>query len=179
MLKEKIKTNRRPQLKQIMKYKNPEIVARFCRDLGVSKEVGDQIFKDMLGFLYLCGAYLYYSQQKAEGKKLKRQVPREFPLLKEMLIIDEMWHTFVLYTVEYEAFSMKYFGRFMHHIPTPTLKLKKVKIDHFSKQDFESYLEFVWDELGEDFVDRWFTKFPRVYSMKKIRSLQLKVAEAA
>jgi hypothetical protein len=32
--------------------------------------------------------------------------------------IDEVWHNFVLFTRQYEAYCQKYFGRFMHHAPS-------------------------------------------------------------
>jgi len=31
--------------------------------------------------------------------------------------IDEVWHQFVLFTAEYEAFSLAFFGRYVHHFP--------------------------------------------------------------
>ena len=32
--------------------------------------------------------------------------------------MDEMWHTFVLFTKEYAAYCEEKFGRFVHHVPT-------------------------------------------------------------
>ena len=34
------------------------------------------------------------------------------------MAIDEMWHTFVLFTQPYAAFCQRYFGRFIHHAPS-------------------------------------------------------------
>lgn len=34
------------------------------------------------------------------------------------LSVDEAWHQFVLFTAEYSAFCMKYFGRYRHHAPS-------------------------------------------------------------
>ena len=31
--------------------------------------------------------------------------------------VDELWHTFVIFTREYESFCQKVAGRFMHHVP--------------------------------------------------------------
>jgi hypothetical protein len=34
------------------------------------------------------------------------------------LCVDEAWHQFVLFTVEYSGFCTKYFGRYRHHFPS-------------------------------------------------------------
>jgi hypothetical protein len=34
------------------------------------------------------------------------------------LRVDEVWHQFVLFTVEYSAFCDKYFGHYVHHAPS-------------------------------------------------------------
>jgi hypothetical protein len=36
-------------------------------------------------------------------------------------IADDLWHEFILYTRQYEAFCRKAFGRFMHHTPAVVL----------------------------------------------------------
>jgi len=36
----------------------------------------------------------------------------------DLLIIDEMWHNFILFTPVYAQFCERFFGRFVHHIPT-------------------------------------------------------------
>ena len=35
-----------------------------------------------------------------------------------LLILDEVWHTFILYTKDYSQFCLEYFGRYIHHAPT-------------------------------------------------------------
>lgn len=32
-------------------------------------------------------------------------------------MVDEAWHTFVLFTTEYTDYGYRYFGRFIHHVP--------------------------------------------------------------
>ena len=36
-------------------------------------------------------------------------------------VTDDLWHEFILYTREYQAFCKKAFGRFMHHTPAVVL----------------------------------------------------------
>jgi hypothetical protein len=36
-------------------------------------------------------------------------------------VVDELWHEFILYTKNYQAFCQKAFGRYMHHTPAAVL----------------------------------------------------------
>lgn len=37
-------------------------------------------------------------------------------------VVDDLWHEFILFTKNYEAFCFKAFGGFLHHTPVATLK---------------------------------------------------------
>jgi hypothetical protein len=47
------KASSKKNLNRMLKYKNPEIIARFCKDFGVTKKEANTIFKDMIRFLWL------------------------------------------------------------------------------------------------------------------------------
>jgi len=38
-------------------------------------------------------------------------------------IVDEAWHTFILFTAEYESFCRKGFNKFLHHTPAAVLSI--------------------------------------------------------
>jgi hypothetical protein len=40
-------------------------------------------------------------------------------------VVDDLWHEFILYTRNYEAFCQKSFGRFLHHAPAAVLSSVK------------------------------------------------------
>ncbi len=40
-------------------------------------------------------------------------------------VVDSLWHEFILYTKDYQAFCDKAFGQFMHHSPAVTLSKNK------------------------------------------------------
>ena len=169
-------------LNRILKYKNPEVVARFSKSLGISKKASEVVFEDMLRFLWLT------KRVEVQREKNSRKPLPDVSILEPMLIIDEMWHTFVLYTKEYMAFSEYYFGHFMHHEPTPVLRPEITQMHddheapisyHSTGEELEQLIEYVWDELGEDVALRWFKTFPKKYPKKEIRKRQLKHADAA
>ena len=159
-----------PKLESVLKYKNQEVVARFRKEFGVSKRHADVIFEDMLRFIWL--------SVKAEvlNQRGSRQAPPSVDMLDQMLIIDEMWHTFVLYTVDYTNFSHRYFGEFIHHVPTPTLPVKAGSNHEepgaVPEDSLERQVEFVITHLGERVAKRWFLEFPKKYPEKKLQKMR-------
>jgi len=172
---ERIKTIKNVSLKRLLEYENPEVVARFCKDLGVSKKFASTVFKDMLRYLYLDAKFQRAMQAKVSGRTRKR-LPKVVLVTKQMLIIDEMWHSFVLYTKDYTAFSHKYFGIYIHHVPAPALKQTPTFIAELDRDEMYTYLKFIQDELGEDVVERWFVEYPR-FNKTKILQMQLKAVK--
>lgn len=43
-------------------------------------------------------------------------------------VVDDLWHEFILFTRDYQAFCQTAFGNFLHH--TPAVKMGKVKSDN-------------------------------------------------
>lgn len=166
-------------LKKILKYKNSEIVARFCVRYGVSKATANVIFKDMLCFFWLARRA---DELRREGAQ---NVPEHVDILEPILIIDEMWHTFVLYTRDYIDFSCRYFGEYFHHDPARVIAPKKMINTHAekvpekfaSREELEIFAAFVWQELGESTAKRWFQSFPKKFSRKEIYRRQAKFAD--
>ncbi len=74
---------------------------------------------------------------------------------REMHEIDDMWHTFLLFTQDYAEFSMNYFGYFLHHSPNTEGG------DHESeayKEELTKYLSYIYDHLGEKTLRTWFAE---------------------
>ena len=160
-------------LNRILQYKNPEVVARFSKSLGIPTKTSELIFKDLLRFLWLS------QNAKIENSKKPGSAPNVV-LMNGILILDEMWHIFILYTAEYTQFSERYFGAYLHHGPSRVLKKKtKSKPKAAAQKNYDDLLEtslikYVFSELGEDVAVRWFLKFPQEYSVREIRRRQLK-----
>lgn len=83
----------------VLAYENDAVLARIKKDCKVSDQEAQQLFKDMLMFLYLSGAI------------------REARRLSPPKLIDEAWHAFILFTADYHSFCMTCFGHFIHHRP--------------------------------------------------------------
>lgn len=87
---------KRVALEDVMKYENRDVVARICKELGVTPEVATGIFEDVKRFLYLAGQNVTHDM-----------IPTP--------TIDEGWHAFIMFTQDYREFCQEYFGAFVDH----------------------------------------------------------------
>jgi hypothetical protein len=75
------------------------LVNRIVKDESMERALAERIMNEALGFLRLCAA---------EPNAHYSPTP----------LVDIGWHTFILYTREYAAFSEKVAGQFIHHAPS-------------------------------------------------------------
>ena len=85
------------------------------------------------------------------------QVDRSRSWKMYSLRVDEAWHQFVLFTVEYVAFCQRYFGRYAHHAPSNApdpgpqfgQRAPEATFDEFAARYLEVFgvpLPDVWDD---------------------------------
>jgi hypothetical protein len=82
---------------EIMAYQNGRLIERYAKDYSVPPETAQQCFTALKQFLYLCAV--------TPGYKVTSDR------------IDSMWHTFLLFTKNYDEFCSHYLGRFVNHEP--------------------------------------------------------------
>ena len=82
---------------EIMGYQHDSLIERYLKDHGGTKEDAANCFEALKQFLVVCSM--------TPGSKLVSEP------------IDQMWHTFLLFTKDYKAFCEEYLGRFIHHTP--------------------------------------------------------------
>ncbi|MEJ7558136.1 MAG: hypothetical protein WKF66_07475 [Pedobacter sp.] len=150
------------QLTAILAYQNEDIIYRFTNMMNVTEDEAQDIFTETKKFLYLS------------------LLPGIF-IPDELLILDEMWHNFILFTREYHAFCETNFARFLHHQPaTKAEKLQHKELlvtDKDAAQSaFTAKLERVisttYDHFGDDTVIKWFHTYPAIYSPENIKNLR-------
>lgn len=84
--------------------------------------------------------------RQAQGKKTYFFGP--------LLILDRLWHCFILHTRAYHRFCETAFGEYYHHDVEP------IGQEHALEQaELEDFLSDCFSILGEDFVDRHFASF--------------------
>ncbi len=143
-----------PNLKELLMYKNENVIKRFCIRYPNRSCEADLIFQDMLQFLWL--------GQKLRNDKMRDSENPAFSFTavmhEEMRIIDEMWHDFILMTQDYHDFCINYFGNFIHHQVNMRDELQndiELNTDNFLEET-ERYFSYIYDNLGEKVLYRWF-----------------------
>lgn len=146
---------RAPRLATVLRYRNPRVLDDFQAKFRVPRAEASELLGDVLRFLWV-------------GERAAALGVRPPPILRPQLMLDEMWHTFVLRTRDYASFCTRYFGDFLHHEPAP----KRGKVTLLTRDDLAGFLKLVVDELGMPVAIRWYRTYPRRYSPERIDRLR-------
>lgn len=128
--------------KLVLDYFNIIVIKRYCYEYNKSIEFGTELFQAFLKFMHISDIL--------GRKKILTYI------INEIVEIDKMWHTFLLFTREYELFCYKFFNRFIHHSPVteenpaPKKEDKKILLAHFVKE--------IYQEFGKETLVEWFEK---------------------
>jgi hypothetical protein len=170
--KRRTRTRAMPPLSRALAYRNTAIPYKFMERWEVSFAEAQELFLETKRLLWL-------------SERAKRTGTR-FTIDEPLRILDEMWHTFVLFTPEYEAYCRTVYGGFIHHHPTTkadkdrlaaafTRDPAKAIRDTRAREDRQ--WELVLAELGEDTLLKWYVELPLKYSgrffARKQRALEM------
>jgi hypothetical protein len=125
---------------------HPGVVARYCREHNASAAEGQEVFREMLKWLYL-------------GYRSTTDQPESFAcsMFPEIEKIDWMWHTFLLFTRDYAAFCDRYFGFFLHHVPNEDEEEAPAPLDEDTlRERLQEQYAFVYDVLGTGTLLAWY-----------------------
>ena len=100
-------------LDKLLAYKNEKILDRYRKDHPNNKCGAEEALTELLKFFWLGEKLKKDKMFSPDDKNLKFVCS----IHSEMKEIDDMWHTFLLFTRDYADFSKKYFGSYIHHTP--------------------------------------------------------------
>ena len=110
-----------PSLNTVLKYENENVLAQFIHRFGLNRRTSKLVFQDMLRYLWISERVKYLAERKnKEALQIKN-----FPMFAGWIIIDEMWHTFILNSRDYKMFCEQTFGHFIYHEPADRRKHSK------------------------------------------------------
>lgn len=139
------------KLHQLLEYKNDNVILRYQDEYPNSKITADEALSELMKYMWLCHKHAFDKKQYPDKKSL------DFTCVihVEMEAIDNMWHTFLLFTRDYQRFCNDYLnGNFFHHDPLPP------KQPDFSKRKYvkelHRYLSYIGEHLGEETLMKWF-----------------------
>jgi hypothetical protein len=148
-------SRRTPRLASVLRYRNARVLDDFLARYRLPRADAQELFDDVLRFLWVA------ERAAALGHE-------SFPILRPQLLLDEMWHTFLLRTRDYERFCARYFGGFCHHLPAP----KRGKQTPLTRDDLARVLDLVVAELGMGVAVRWYRTYARRYPPERIDRLR-------
>ena len=165
-----------PTLDEVLAYSDSDIVYRFQKTYGVSREQSEDIFNQ-------CKKWLWLSHQRRLAG-LDTNLFIDPPLV----VIDEMWHNFVLFTKQYFEFCAKYFGYYIHHGPATEAEDRETlegiaalgSIEErvqARKEQLRPQYEYIYDMLGKETLVKWYLEYPKKFSHRQVAELQLKAVE--
>jgi hypothetical protein len=128
-------------LADVLDYRHPGVVRRYAREQHVTPEQAEEAFRETLKWLYLCA----------------RGIKEDFAcaMTADIGWLDEMWHTFVLFTIDYADFCERYFGFFLHHVPNEAEDNAPVPDETALRERLERQYGLVYDVLGEPTLRAW------------------------
>lgn len=150
------------KLLEALDYENEQVVIKAFTDrYNISHTEAQEIFTETKKWLWLA-ANTHSSNDKG--------VFIDEPLM----IIDEMWHNFILHTKQYYEFCMTKFKRIIHHVPTPKLQQQKLKkLSHSSYETLiKDQYQLIYDHLGPETLVKWYDTFANKYTREYIRSVK-------
>lgn len=111
-----------PLMDKVMRFPLTDMIKRCKKDHGYTDEDMELLEKELRRFLYLC---VMPGASDSVGMYSKH--------------VDNLWHTFILYTHEYHAFSHLTQGSYIHHNPTrdherpKNTEERKVACNHYAE----------------------------------------------
>lgn len=129
-----------PLLNELLTYQNESVVHYFCQqNPNFNIQQSKQLFQDLLGWMWLT-AY-------------RKKTQRHTFLFGPLIVLDSIWHTFILHTRNYQEFCETYFEEFFHHDVEPE------GLEHqLSEEELSEFLQDCFEFLGEDWVNRHFSE---------------------
>ncbi len=156
-------------LEIVLKYKNDDVIHRFMEQYDLPFDEARDIFDETKKWLWVSAHSL--EDDQVEG----------MTIWKEMYVIDEMWHNFILFTKAYNSFCCQYFGQFIHHAPKPKSEKDKyyqllAENRELAYERIESSMEkqysFIYDKLGVETLIKWMESYPTRYTSDFLQSIR-------
>jgi hypothetical protein len=158
-------------LTAVLAYQCPWVASKFRERYAVSEAEGDEIFTETKRWLWLVAHAMTTPSAPT---------PLTLIGLEEMTVVDEMWHTFMLFTEPYAAFCAKYFGWFIHHLPTTDAERERMMAERqrdpegFERArltEFRAQARFVGETLGVATVRKWYGEYGHKYAPRELDRL--------
>jgi|JI10StandDraft_1071094.scaffolds.fasta_scaffold1026198_2 hypothetical protein len=147
-------------LTEVLGYSNPKIPCYHAEFYNLTEAESLEVFQDVKKWLWACALRSYL-------EKTGMSAPTTLTITPELVGIDQMWHTFLLFSRDYQEFCTKYLGTFIHHDPIEQevketfrelVQKNPTEAKEQRQKEMRPQLEFLHQHLGEQTLKRWFLK---------------------
>ena len=156
----------RRSLSRALAYRNRHVVNRFLAEYPMPRKDAEEIFRELKRWLWLSG-------QADERQSLAITTP--------IAIVDAMWHTFILFTIDYAKFCHAYHGGMCHHRPANARRRRaraaedtrgsRGGVDRLGAQMRAQY-EVIAQYLGRKTLEKWYVDFAKRYTPRVMAKLK-------
>lgn len=131
------------------------IANRFSKKYNLDNDISIEILEDAKKFLLLSA-----------------NNPGKVFITPELFIIDQMWHTFILFTHDYHKFCIDNVGRYLHHQPSVSNKrIETSEDEQLYLKNLKQMYAAIYDTYGEETLVRWVKDYPSKYSKESMTSI--------
>lgn len=152
-------------LDALLAYRHDETILRFMDNFDITFAEGESIFREMKLLLALIARY-----------------PEEYIFTHEPFwIIDEMWHTFLMYSKDYEDFCHQHFGKMIYHAPIKRAQkmkiIEKLETDKANTEEMlrpivKNLYTLIHDYLGPETLIKWIKVLGEKYTMEYVNKIR-------
>jgi hypothetical protein len=165
---------KRPSLEDVLSYENGDVIKSFLKSFDVPKEEAEELFEQLKCMLWLMNE-LNFDKDQLKGNA--------FSIDQSLLVLDEMWHCFILFTEEYMQFCISHFGHFIHHEPIVEIGEERQAafhglgyhetIDKVMDEKRWQYI-YVYKKLGRQCFVKWYTEYHQTYTEQRLLELRVR-----
>ncbi len=144
-------THNSADLAKALSYSNARLLERYKRNHPNNRLPAENALDELIKYLWLCAKHRQDRSTFPDNEDLN------FPcnMYPEMKEIDDMWHTFLLFTQDYQDFCYTYLGHFIHHLPKNP---NDIVVPEVFEVELSRFLSYVYDCLGEETLRTWFAE---------------------
>jgi hypothetical protein len=155
-------------LAEVMQYTNEAVVLRFMETWELPRADADDLFEQMKKWLWLSAVST--GIDGAHGLAISQSTK----------LLDEMWHTFILFTSDYRSFCDRHFGFYLDHGPTSRADYEaqiasyerdpRAAMGKLEAECARQY-ELIYDFLGEATLVKWYGEYLDRYTDEYLRQI--------
>jgi hypothetical protein len=160
-------------LAEVLAYRNQDIIDKFQENWDVTEDFAAELFEETKKWLWLSADSIY-------RESIGETVP-PLAIGFSMTLLDEMWHTFILFTKDYQAFCKQYFGFYINHAPTTKREKEAVMAEYQAdpeayeaklEQEISAQYSYIYDRLGGDTLSKWYGEWTDLVSPEYLSQLR-------